>query len=102
MAALRAIGAEVTSLHAVGNGVPDLLVSFRGQWFLIEVKDGKKAASDRALTPEQKKWISKQNAPVSVVETVEAALKTIGSVSDWRIALGDELDKGRGSVGPAR
>ena len=96
MAALRKAGAEVTSLHGVGQGVPDLLASYRGQWFLIEVKDGKKAPSDRALTPDQKKWIDKQNAPVSVVETVEAALKSIGAISDWRIALGDEVDKAGG------
>lgn len=96
MAGLRSAGAEVTSLHAVGQGVPDLLASYRGQWYLIEVKDGKKAPSDRVLTPDQKKWIQKQHAEVHVVETVEGALKAIGALSNWRIALGDEMDKAEG------
>jgi len=93
MAGLRSIGAEVTSLHAVGQGVPDLLVSYRGQWYLLEVKDGKKAPSERVLTPDQKKWIQKQYAEVHVVETVEGALKAIGAISNWRIALGDDLEE---------
>lgn len=96
MAALRSAGAEVTSLHAVGQGVPDLLASYRGQWYLLEVKDGKKAPSDRVLTPDQKKWIQKQHAEVHVVEAVEDALRAIGAISDWRKVLGDDMEKGRG------
>lgn len=51
--ALRACGAQVLSLAAVGNGCPDLLVLHRGRLQLMEVKDGAKVASARKLTPDQ-------------------------------------------------
>ena len=65
--ALRATGAAVTSLHRVGHGVSDLLVSFRQQWHVFEVKNPDKPAADQELTLEQKKWIGLQRAPVIVV-----------------------------------
>jgi Holliday junction resolvase len=39
VSALRAVGASVVDLSAVGRGVPDLLVGFRGQTYLLEVKN---------------------------------------------------------------
>lgn len=65
--ALRKIGAVVTPLHAVGNGVSDLLVSYRQQWLVMEVKDGAKPPSRRALTEDEKRWIGEQRAPVYIV-----------------------------------
>ena len=40
VAALRAIGATVQHLHAVGQGCPDILVGYDGVNFLMEIKDG--------------------------------------------------------------
>lgn len=65
--ALRQIGATVTPLHRVGQGVSDLLVSFRQRWLVLEVKDGAKPPSARELTPDEKEWIGKQKAPVYIV-----------------------------------
>jgi hypothetical protein len=45
--ALRSAGATVQSLAGVGKGVPDLLVGFKGQTLLFEVKDGFKPPSKR-------------------------------------------------------
>jgi hypothetical protein len=56
VAALRKVGATVQSLAAVGDGVPDLLVGFRRETYLLEVKDGKKPPSARELTPDQVRW----------------------------------------------
>jgi Holliday junction resolvase len=53
--ALRSAGATVQSLAGVGKGVPDLLVGFKGQTLLMEVKDGFKAPSARLLTEDQTK-----------------------------------------------
>lgn len=78
VAALRKAGATVTSLAAVGDGVADLLVSHRGRWTLIEVKDGSKPPSDRKLTPDQVKWHQAQHAPVHVVKDTTEALAAIG------------------------
>ena len=58
VSALRSIGATVQPLHTVGQGVPDLLVGFRGQTLLMEIKDGNKPPSARELTPDQQEWIS--------------------------------------------
>lgn len=53
-AALEAAGCTIA--HLSGKGVPDLLVLRAGRLWLAEVKDGKKAASRRKLTPEQERW----------------------------------------------
>lgn len=78
VAALRAVGASVQPLHAVGQGCPDLLVGFRGQCFAIEVKDGSLAPSDRKLTPAQQDWHRDWRGHVAVVLTAEDALRVIG------------------------
>ena len=77
--ALRQVGATVQSLAAVGAGVPDLLVGFRGQTFLVEIKNPEKSPSERQLTPAQKIWHHCwTGGPLAVVETVEDVLKLIG------------------------
>lgn len=75
--ALRACGASVQSLAAVGQGCPDLLVAHRGRNLLIEVKDGSKVPSARKLTPDQTEWHSAWRAKVVVVETVEQAVAAL-------------------------
>jgi Holliday junction resolvase len=81
ISALRAAGATVQSLAAVGKGVPDLLVKYREQLFLIEVKDGRKPPSARQLTPDQVKWHEEWKCDfLGVVENPEQALKFIGAI----------------------
>lgn len=77
VAALRDVGAHVFILS--GDGVPDLLVLYRGTWTPLEVKTPKK---DRlrgnldVFTPAQHKV--RKFAACSVVETPEQALAAIG------------------------
>ena len=79
--ALRAAGATVQSLAAVGKGVPDLLVGHRGHTFLIEVKDGAKPPSKRKLTEDQRDWHAAwQGGTLATVDGPEAALRAIGVV----------------------
>lgn len=75
--ALRDIGASVQSLADLGKGVPDLLVGYRGNNWLMEVKDWKQPPSKRRLTPDEKKWHQSWNGQVHVVETFDEALKII-------------------------
>jgi Holliday junction resolvase len=78
--ALRKAGATVQSLAAVGAGVPDLLVGWRGMNFLLEVKDGALPPSERRLTPEQVKWHDAWiGRPVFVVKSAQEALEAIGA-----------------------
>jgi hypothetical protein len=79
--ALRAAGATVQSLAAVGQGVPDLLVGFQGQTVLLEVKDGRKPPSERRLTDDQLKWHGAwRGGPLAVVDGVDAALRVLGVI----------------------
>lgn len=77
--ALRAAGATVQSLAAVGQGVPDLLVGFQGKTLLMEVKDGRKPPSQRQLTEDQLKWHGAwRGGPVAIVDGPDAALRMLG------------------------
>ncbi len=76
--ALRACGATVQSLAAIGGGCPDLLVGHRGRIHLFEIKDGSKPPSARKLTPDQETWHAAwRGAPVLVIESVEQAITAL-------------------------
>lgn len=81
IAALKAVGADVEPI-STGQGVPDLLVGYKGVNYLIEVKPepvkGEVFASSVKLNPKQVKWHSAWGGQVSVARTVEDALKVIG------------------------
>lgn len=79
--ALRAAGASVQSIAAVGKGVPDLLVGFRGLNWLVECKDGAKPPSARELTEDQQKWLRNWRGRVAVVLSPDDALRAIGALS---------------------
>ena len=78
---LRAVGAFVQSLATVGKGVADLLVAFRGSWYVIEVKNPQARGK---LRPGQVEWWEEAErvGQVSriVVESSEDALKVIGAI----------------------
>lgn len=86
--ALRQVGATVEELHAVGGGVPDLLVGYRGANHLLEVKNpdtrygqGRKSGARTAATHEaQADWHQNWRGRVVTVRTVEEALVAIGAV----------------------
>lgn len=78
VSALRGVGCSVQPLHAVGGGVPDLLVGKGGTNFLVEVKDGRKPPSARQLTPDQRAWHDAWRGNVAVVSSVEEALTLVG------------------------
>jgi hypothetical protein len=80
VAALRQAGAAVQPLHMVGKGCPDLLASFRGVNYLLEVKDGSKPPSARKLTEDEQKWHQEWRGQVAIVENVEQALALIGAM----------------------
>lgn len=72
--ALLQVGATVQDLSAVGGGCPDLLVGFRGENFLFEIKDHAKSKSRRKLTPRQVEWHNDWVGDAAVIESVEQAL----------------------------
>jgi hypothetical protein len=75
--ALRAIGATVRVVTQ-GGGLPDLLVGFRGQTVLMEVKDGKKPPSARALTPAEQKFFDEwRGGMLIVVNSIDEAIAAL-------------------------
>lgn len=73
VAALRAAGATVQHLHAVGQGCPDLLIGINGRNFLVEVKDGAKPPSAQRLNPDQEAWHREWRGQVTVLTSARQA-----------------------------
>lgn len=76
--ALRKAGASVADTSAVGSGFPDLVVGLRGRNLLVEVKDGSRKPSERALTPAQAEFAQAWRGQWAKVESVDQALALIG------------------------
>ncbi|OGT59751.1 MAG: hypothetical protein A3E01_04620 [Gammaproteobacteria bacterium RIFCSPHIGHO2_12_FULL_63_22] len=72
-AALRKIGALVTDLSRVGGGVPDLLVAYRGAFYVLEIKTDKGKLNDL-----QAAWHAKhKDCYVFVVRSVDEAIAAV-------------------------
>lgn len=84
VSALRSVGASVELLSAVGKGCPDLLVGYRNENILMEVKDGKKPQSERKLTSDQIVWHREWKGVVHVVKSIDEALFAIGVIHEKR------------------
>lgn len=77
---LRQLGCFVEpALSRLGGGVPDLLIGYRGSWFLCELKDPDKPPSKRALTEDEAAWIARAelSAPVIVACSTEEIMEKI-------------------------
>lgn len=75
--ALRDKGAYVR-IVTQGDGIPDLLVGYKGVTYLLEVKDGDKTPSKRKLTPHEQKFFDEWTGGiVAIVTSVEDALSMI-------------------------
>jgi len=81
--ALRAAGASVQSLGAVGNGCPDLLAGWGGRdMVLLEVKHPERTKCRREPNTLQQEWHKRwKGRPVVVVHTAEDALRAIGAIA---------------------
>lgn len=75
MYGLRRVGATVQDLHIVGRGCPDILVGFRGQTFVMEIKYGNGKLNDK-----EKAWHLNWEGQVAIVKTLDDALKVIGAI----------------------
>ena len=80
IAAMRQAGASVQPLHAVGGGVPDLLVGIARRCYVVEIKDGSKPPSARKLTPAQQEWHAAWKGGVHVITDVEQAVAWVQSM----------------------
>lgn len=75
--ALRQLGCSVQSLAEIGQGCPDLLVGFRGENFLMEVKDGMAKPSAQKLTECEKLWHKTWSGKVVIVTSAKEAIALV-------------------------
>lgn len=73
--ALRKVGASVACTHEIGHGFPDLLVCYKNELTLMELKmpNGK-------LTPDEVRFHQTWRGKIYMVHSVEEALKAIGAI----------------------
>lgn len=76
--ALRGAGASVTDISRFGEGVPDLLVGWRGATYLLEVKTAK-----GKLTTSEERWFDEWRGQAAVVRTAQEAFDAVGLAAEW-------------------
>lgn len=77
VAALRKAGATVRIITQ-GDGLPDLLVGYKGETILMELKDGRKPPSAQKLTEAEKKFHNEwTGGRLVVVNSVFMALQEL-------------------------
>jgi len=75
--ALRKVGVKVEILNQ--EDIPDLLVGYRFNFWLFEVKDGDKPPSRRKLRPGQQKFAERwAGYPIVKVECLADAFRALG------------------------
>lgn len=75
---LRQLGLSVRHLHMVGDGLPDIIVGYRKQNFLIEIKDSQKIPSQKKLTKDEQEFFDTWKGQVDKCETLEEIIKVVG------------------------
>lgn len=70
-------GATVAHLHMVGQGLPDIIIGFRGKNFFCEIKDGKKSKSQKKLSKPEEKFHEKWTGQITIIETINDVLKLL-------------------------
>jgi hypothetical protein len=83
VAALQQAGAYVLDMSHVGRGFPDLIVGFRSQTILVEIKNPKTSYGKKGLNKNQLKWKeSWTGGAYCVVDSIDAALRAIGAIKE--------------------
>jgi hypothetical protein len=73
--ALRSAGASVHILAGVGSGCPDLLVGWRDQNLLLEIKNPE--GRGNRLTEAETIWITTWQGQVAIVNSIDEALAVL-------------------------
>jgi len=68
---------SVTSTHTIGKGFPDIVIGYKKQNYLVEIKDGNKSPSQRKLTPDEIDFHDKWNGQIMIAENIGDILKLL-------------------------
>jgi hypothetical protein len=71
---LRQCGMSVAITSSLGDGFVDIVVGFKGQNMMCEIKDPEKPPSARKLTSEEKIFHEKWRGQIAIVETLDDVL----------------------------
>jgi len=81
--AMKELGASIIDTSRLGKGMPDVIVGFRGQTILMEIKNPKTQYGRKGLNENQRKWAEGwSGGPLSIVDGVDAALRALGVLRD--------------------
>lgn len=80
----RKMGVSWFDTHQVGNGFGDAVIGLCGLNVLIEIKDGSKPPSKRALTPMEIDFHSSWLGRIEVVESEQELIDLINSIRGSR------------------
>jgi hypothetical protein len=69
----------------MGRGAPDLILGYRNENFMIELKDGNKTKSQQKLTPDEVQFQEKWNGNYAVCNSIEQILILIDYVDEGRV-----------------
>lgn len=79
---LRTIpGVSVANTSALGNGFPDIVVGFRGQNWMFEIKDPEQPRSKRQLTPYELDFHARWTGQIAVVTTAYEIMRKVGVIT---------------------
>lgn len=81
---LRKLDVSVLHTHQLGKGAPDLILGYRNDNFLIELKDGSKTKSQQKLTPDEIEFQNKWQGNYAVCNSLEQVLTVIDYVDQRR------------------
>lgn len=79
---LRKLNISVLHTHQLGKGAPDLILGYRNDNFMIELKDGTKTKSQQKLTPDELEFQNKWKGNYSVCNSLEQILNVIDYVDE--------------------
>lgn len=81
---LKKLGFSVTSLHALGKGIPDLLLGIMGINIVVEVKH-----DNAELTEPEKEWHRDWKGQVRIAQSAE---EIVLYVANWSQTMKRKLD----------
>ena len=85
--AFRYRGASVAITSNQHSGFPDLCIGYMGVTVLVEVKNGDKPPSARALTPDQIEFHKNWHGACCVVDSEKDVVALLSKLMDWARAL---------------
>jgi hypothetical protein len=68
---IRGVGCSVLHTHQLGKGAPDIIVGYKFNNYLIEIKDGDKPLRQQKLTPDEVRFQAEWQGNYYVINSFE-------------------------------